>query len=62
MGDDMNMTSKEICEVLSNNEGYYKEVFDYYIFAKAKIRAFRQYTEPNYKKSKMNEFFEQFIG
>lgn len=62
MGEDMNMTPKEICEVLSNNKGYYKEVFDYYVFAKAKIRAFRQHKNPNYKKSKMNELFEQMMG
>jgi hypothetical protein len=62
MAEDMKMTPKEICEVLSNNKGYYKEVFDYFIFARAKIRAFRQYKNSNYKKSKMNEFFEQFVG
>lgn len=56
MGEDMNMTPKEICEVLSNNKGYYKMVFDYWIFTKSKIRAFRQYKNPNYMKSKMNEF------
>lgn len=58
MGEDMNMTPKEICEVISNNKGYYKEVFDYYVFAKNKIRAFRQYKNPKHKKSKMNELFE----
>lgn len=58
----MNMAPKEICEVISNNKGYYKEVFYYYVFAKNKIRVFRQYKNPNYKKSKMNEFFEQFMG
>jgi hypothetical protein len=55
MAEAMYMTPKEICEVLSNNKGYYKEVFDYFTFARAKIRAFRQYKNPNYKKSKMNE-------
>ena len=58
----MNMTSKEICEVLSNNKGYYKEVFDYFLYAKSKIRAFRQYKNPNYKQAKFEEFFQQFIG
>lgn len=49
----MNMTPKGICEVLSNNKGYYKEVFDYCVFSKNKIRAFRQYKNPNYIKAKM---------
>jgi hypothetical protein len=62
MGEDMNMTPKEICEVLSNNKGYYKEVFDYFVFARAKIRAYKQFKNPNYKKSKADEFFEQFMG
>lgn len=62
MAEDMNMTPKEICEVLSNNRGYYKEIFDYWMFAKSKIRAFRVYKNPNYKKVKMQEFFEQYMG
>lgn len=62
MAEDMNMTPKEICEVLSNNRGYYKEVFDYWTFAKTKIRAHRIYKNPNYKKAKFQEFFEQFMG
>ncbi len=62
MAEDMNMTPKEICEVLSNNKGYYKEVFDYFTFAKAKIRAARQYRNPNYKKAKFMEFFQEFMG
>lgn len=61
MGEDMNMTPKEICEVLSNNRGYYKEVFDYWLFAKNKIRAYRQYKNPNYKQWKMQEFFNNFM-
>lgn len=54
----MNMNPKEICEVLSNNTGYYKEVFDYWAFAKAKIRALRQYQNPRYKEMKLKQFFE----
>lgn len=61
MGEDMNMTPKEICEVLSNNRGYYKEVFDYYLYAKSKIAAYRQFKNPNYKQAKMNEFFNNFM-
>ncbi|TVP40762.1 hypothetical protein [Candidatus Nitrosocosmicus arcticus] len=56
------MTPKEICEVFSNNRGYYKEIFDYWTFAKAKIRAFRLYKNPKYKQFKAQEFFEQFMG
>jgi hypothetical protein len=60
MAEDMDMKPKEICEVLSNNKGYYKEVFDYWLFAKLKVRALRQYQNPQYKKIKMQEFFEKF--
>jgi hypothetical protein len=31
------MTSKELCEVLSNNKGYYKEIFDYWTLAKTRL-------------------------
>lgn len=47
--EDKNMTHREICEVFSNNKGYYKEILDYYVFAKNKIRAFRHTKIPTIK-------------
>jgi hypothetical protein len=56
------MTPKKICEVLSNNRGYYKEVIDYWPFAKSKIGAFGIYKNPDYKQANIQGSFEQFMG
>lgn len=39
--EELNMAPKATCDVLSNNKGYYKEVFDYHIFSIYKIGEFR---------------------
>ena len=42
------MDAKQICEVLSNNKAYYKEVFDYWHFMKGKIVAKYRIKNPKY--------------
>lgn len=46
--EDLGMSAKEICEVLTNNKGYYKEVFDYWLPMKRKIIAMHRQRNPNY--------------
>lgn len=62
MAEDMDMSAKEICEVISNNKAYYKEIFDYWLPMKRKIAAFYQFKNPNYKKGKADEMFRKMMG
>lgn len=49
--EDLGMSAKEICEVLTNNKGYYKEVFDYWLPMKNKIIAMHRQQNANYMPS-----------
>ena len=42
------MSPKDICDVLSNNTGYYKEVFDYWLPMKNKIASLHRMQNKNY--------------
>ena len=46
--EDLGLNAKEICEVLSNNRGYYKEVFDYWLPMKNKIVSLHRQQNKNY--------------
>lgn len=46
--EDLGMSAKEICEVLTNNRGYYKEVFDYWLPMKRKIIALYKQSNSSY--------------
>lgn len=44
------MKAKEICEVLSNNRGYYKEVFDMYNYLVVLMRVVEQERSKEFEK------------
>ena len=46
--EDLGMSAKDICDVITNHKGYYKEVFDYWPFMKRKIIAMHRQQNPNY--------------
>lgn len=52
--EDLGLSAKEICEVLTNNKGYYKEVFDYWMPMKRKIIAWYKQHNPNYMPNDVN--------
>ena len=62
MAEDMGMSAKEICEVLSNNTGYYKEVFDYWLPMRKKIAAWHRLKNPNYGNNQILNDLRKLLG
>lgn len=48
------MSPKDICDVLSNNKGYYKEIFDLYGPMRLKIRAYHETKKKQAGKGKIH--------
>ena len=63
MAEDHRLDAKQICEVISNNKCYYKEIFDYWHFAKGKIVALYRHNNPKYVSwSDSGAMFNSLLG
>ena len=62
MAEDHKLNAKEICEVMSNNTCYYKEVFDYTPIMKRKVATWYRHQNKNYVSDPMEILIKMIAG
>lgn len=62
MAEDHKLNAKEICEVMSNNTCYYKEVFDLSLIMKRKISTWYRHKNRQYVSDPMELLIKMIAG